>query len=425
MTTLELHYPEFKVVKEETRKPGETKNFVICFDGTCASPIDAVQDAEKPPPNLFDNATGLSNIGKIHLLAGGTIDNSSCVIDGQVSLYYHGVGTWGEKGVKQMARALQGFGIMTKIYMDAYENLKKMYQEGDKVYIFGFSRGAATARLFASYLSKDANKISGITPAIALLGVFDTVVMSSDIGRNEDIKNLDVESEEKKRKSSLPENVARAVHLVSIDDHREPFKPTLFNEDDRVTEVWCTGVHSDVGGGYYHDGLSDTYLMAMMKEAELAGMKARKITVETPKETILGENNVDDKVTKCFAVFDKDMDIKPNALEPDIHDECTIPYRVGNRIMGFTGRDVRRMKDDKTYKGEPVLIFDSAVERFENYEETVPYFSQNPPYIRSGWFLSAKTIYRPENLIGVDHKIVTVGEKGFEVVEGKTLPSKY
>jgi len=413
MTTLELHYPEFKVVKEETRKPGETKNFVICFDGTNSSPIDAVQDAEKPPPKLFEGATGLSNICKIHLLAGGTIDNSSCVIDGQVSLYYHGVGTWGEKG------------ILTKIYMDAYENLKKMYQEGDKVYIFGFSRGAATARLFASYLSKDANKISGITPAIALLGVFDTVVISSDIGNTGDIKDLDVESEEKKRKSSLPENVARAVHLVSIDDQRYNFKPTLFNEDDRVTEVWCSGVHSDVGGGYYHDGLSDIYLMAMMKYAELAGMKARKITADTPKETILGENNVDDKMTKAFAVFDKDMDIKPNALDPDIHDECDFFCRMTNRIWGFTRRDVRRMKDDKTYKGEPVLIFDCVVERIENYEETIPYFSQNSPYIRSGWSLSAKTIYRPENLIGVDHKIVTVGEKGFEVVEGKTLPSEY
>lgn len=395
--------------------PEEPRNFIICFDGTGGEPAWAVQDSDDfGEVQPFQNKGGLSNVCKVHLYAGGTVDNSTHEIDGQISLYYKGVGTWAEPGYTQMMRAAFGSGAMHEIYMRAYNHLARVYQEGDKVYIFGFSRGAATARLFASYLSKEKNKINGITPQVAFLGVFDTVVQSSDVGDSEDIRNLDVDGKD----SSLPKNVARAVHLVSIDDRREPFKPTLFNDDPRVTEVWCPGNHSDIGGGYYNDGLSDGCLEVMMKEAELAGMKSRKITAETPKEEIVGKVAV-----KNFAEFDKDMKVKPDPLDVDIHDENVFfPYRVPlNLVKWFGGRFVRRVKDDKPLDSEPVLILDSAHERFEKYNETVPYFFQYPPYVRSGWLTSSKTVYRPRNLVGVNHKVVTLGEKGLEVVEGKTL----
>lgn len=42
--------------------------------------------------------------------------------------------------------------------------------------------------------------------------------------------------------SSLPANVKKAFHLVSLDDRREPFRPTLFNKDERVTEIWAPGM---------------------------------------------------------------------------------------------------------------------------------------------------------------------------------------
>merc|ERR1719223_1081897 len=95
-------------------------------------------------------------------------------------------------------------------------------------------------------------------------------------------------------------------HLVSLDDRREPFRPTLFNADPRVTEVWCPGNHSDVGGGYYHDGLSDCALVIMMKEAELAGMKFREITKDTDQKDLTGDIPI-----KNFGEFDKDMKIDP------------------------------------------------------------------------------------------------------------------
>ncbi|HEY5718464.1 MAG TPA: DUF2235 domain-containing protein, partial [Motiliproteus sp.] len=56
---------------------------------------------------------------------------------------------------------------------------------------------------------------------------------------------------------TLPSHVLRALHLVSLDDKRRAFQPTLMNQEGRVTEIWFPGAHSDVGGGYNFDGLSD------------------------------------------------------------------------------------------------------------------------------------------------------------------------
>lgn len=401
-----FHVVDRYVKKSDNKK----KNIVITFDGTGGEPGWAAQEASHLIEH-YTNAGGLSNICKIHLISGGTVDNSSNVFDDQISLYYKGVGTWGADsvigGLLQGYKSLFDAGAMKVIYERAYRHLKQIYQPGDKIYIFGFSRGAATARLFASHLDKERNKIDGVTPEVAFLGVFDTVVQSSDAGYCEDIDHTDVD----RKDTALPACVKRAVHLVSIDELREPFRPTLFNQDPRVTEVWCPGNHSDVGGGYYHDGLSDITLTAMLKEAELAGMKTRKITKDTPHSTICGEVEIKD-----FDEFDKDMEICPDALEPDVHDENSLVFWKINWQKGFKHRIVCAVKDDDNTTDTPVLIMEAALERINNWNPTDPSVPRNfqyKPYTGS--------VYRPENLIGVPHKIVTVGDKGITVVEGKTI----
>lgn len=398
----------FKEVDRYTKVAGKTKNIVISFDGTGGEPSWAVQ-AENDPP-LYTNAGGLSNICKLHLLAGGVVDNSSGAIDDQMALYYKGVGTWGDEsflgGLIRGYKSAFGAGAMEVIYKRAYGHIVSIYQPGDQLYIFGFSRGAATARLFASFLSKDVNKIDGVTPDIAFLGVFDTVVQSSDAGNSEDIKNTDVDHKD----TALPANVKRAVHLVSIDERREPFRPTLFNEDPRVSEVWCPGNHSDVGGGYYHDGLSDCALAFMRKEAELAGLKTRDITEKMDRSLLVGEVKV-----KNFGEFDKDMKIDPDPLGPDVHDENFAMYYIGNWMAGFKHRHARVMKDDVDTDA-PILIIDAAAERMKKWNPTdppVPSKFQYKPYVGSK--------YAPENLTGVPHKVVTSGPKGITVLEGETI----
>ena len=73
---------------------------------------------------------------------------------------------------------------------------------------------------------------------------------------------------------TLDPRILRAVHIVSLDEDRVAFEPTLMNRDaakpTRITEVWFPGVHSDIGGGYWHDGLADVSLSYMLEHCSKA-----------------------------------------------------------------------------------------------------------------------------------------------------------
>ena len=72
-----------------------------------------------------------------------------------------------------------------------------------------------------------------------------------------------------------------ARHALALDDERDSFHPLLWDEvhegtvarhvkarKDRLQQVWFTGVHSDVGGGYPDESLSYISLLWMMEEAK-------------------------------------------------------------------------------------------------------------------------------------------------------------
>jgi hypothetical protein len=172
-------------------------------------------------------------------------------------------------------------GSEKRIRDSAYCGIVEHYRKGDKISIFGFSRGSASARLLASDLeeegvvasievhtSKEENKSTGRIEKvykkyedksqkkskvkIEFLGIFDTVGafgIPVDLGfgfqKLNLFKNLDVAG-----------NVKQVVHCVSIDESRDPFIPTLCNKAEHVDEVWFAGVHADIGGGYRHNHLS-------------------------------------------------------------------------------------------------------------------------------------------------------------------------
>ena len=104
------------------------------------------------------------------------------------------------------------------------------------------------------------------------MGVFDTV---ASIGLP------DLNSEIRPEKTVLFENnrvcekVKKAAHLLSIDDRRKAFQPALMNheiprhgEEPRIEEIWFAGTHSDVGGGYHNNGLSDCALEFMLEKVK-------------------------------------------------------------------------------------------------------------------------------------------------------------
>ena len=232
---------------------------IINIDGTCNEPSDAEEKK-----NLDDES--ISNILRTHLLLGGNIDNEAMSIPGQKSLYYPGVGTRGNF-FKRLFRSMFASLAPDVILKEITDDLEATWEPGDTLYVFGFSRGAAIARILCSQLAKD-TRFPGIQ--VEFLGVYDTVAAFG-------IPNLD--SDEKPVSDVLFENnaispvIKNAVHLVALDENRKAFRPTLMDKDPRVKEVWYPGVHSDVGGGYYIRGLSDIALLYMIIEAELHGLK--------------------------------------------------------------------------------------------------------------------------------------------------------
>jgi hypothetical protein len=233
---------------------------IFCFDGTCNDPADY---------DDFSDDGSISNVLKMHIFFGGGIQKNKAkrqknALAGQLSFYYSGIGTRGSKFWQLINSTIAPRGMdMKDILEEAAADLKANYKKGDEIFIFGFSRGAAIARMFAA-------KHIGNKP-VKLLGVFDTVAATRG--------SLDLDDTTYPASGILFENgtvgehVENAVHLVSIDEQRLAFQPTLFNHDDRrVTEVWFAGVHSDIGGSFWHDALSDTALEFMLKEARKHGL---------------------------------------------------------------------------------------------------------------------------------------------------------
>ncbi|MTI29199.1 T6SS phospholipase effector Tle1-like catalytic domain-containing protein, partial [Xanthovirga aplysinae] len=58
---------------------------------------------------------------------------------------------------------------------------------------------------------------------------------------------------------ALNPEIKLAYHALSIDEHREKFLPSLWNENKKgqkqvIEQVWFSGVHCDVGGWYDERG---------------------------------------------------------------------------------------------------------------------------------------------------------------------------
>ncbi len=247
------------------------RTLVFSFDGTGNEPGDA---------SGFKQDESISNVLKLHVLMGGGMeeDRSETLTPAgqpQETLYYNGIGTR-EDGetiplVGELVVAARrlvnsalapSWGDARRILKQAANDLKELTPTADdRIVVFGFSRGAALARKFASNTLNAHPELE-----IAFLGVFDTVAAMDGIHRKGETISSDVVFEN----GTLNPRVRRAVHIVSLDEDRVAFEPTLINRDedspDRIVEAWFPGVHSDIGGGYWHDGLSDVSLSFMIEQ---------------------------------------------------------------------------------------------------------------------------------------------------------------
>ena len=98
--------------------------------------------------------------------------------------------------------------------------------------------------------------------------------------------------------------VTRACHAVSLDDERNTFHPVLWDERDeplvahldqeRISQVWFAGVHSNIGGGYPDDALSNVTLDWMMGEADRNGLRFKTGARRAVRAAIDGRGRIYD-----------------------------------------------------------------------------------------------------------------------------------
>lgn len=120
--------------------------------------------------------------------------------------------------------------------------------------------------------------------AITFLGVFDTVeaygVPLQELRLAIDWAIWPISF----RNKVLSPIVSNARHALSLDDERTTFHPVLFDQSsersDRIQQVWFSGVHSDIGGGYPDGTLAHIPLVWMATQAEAQGLKLKPGVVE-------------------------------------------------------------------------------------------------------------------------------------------------
>ena len=249
------------------------RTLVFSFDGTGNEPCDA---------GKFERDESISNVLKLHVLMGGGLrrdltETRTPLGAPQRTWYYNGIGTR-ENGediplvgwmITSMAELVNSalapkWGDARRILNEAKADLTEAEPKPeDRIVVFGFSRGAALARKFASLILQEREELE-----VAFLGVFDTVAAMSGIHRKGEKIVSDVVFES----GTVDRRVKRAVHILSLDEERVAFEPTQINRDagdpDRITEIWFPGAHSDVGGGYWSDGLSDIALQYMIEQCQ-------------------------------------------------------------------------------------------------------------------------------------------------------------
>lgn len=291
------------------------KRLIVCNDGTWNSPDQ--EDNGIPSP---------TNVVKIYNALAEQDDQGVL----QLKYYHPGVGAGG--GIlNAITGGAVGAGLSSHI-RSAYEWIARHYEDGDEIYLFGFSRGAFTSRSLAGLCDRGLLDLDETMPAkdrwervdaayrnyrenrtngpvskwakaewvfhhearslpITFLGVWDTV---GALGVPDDLELLNLFDDPDKWKfhdTKLNRRIKTARHAMAIDEVRASFTVTRWSNASshpNAKEVWFPGVHSDVGGGYAQSDLSDGALLWMIEEAERVGLCYRDRVKQQIKPDALG-----------------------------------------------------------------------------------------------------------------------------------------
>ncbi|ADW67678.1 DUF2235 domain-containing protein [Granulicella tundricola] len=228
-----------------------SKNIIFCADGTWQLPRNNT--------NVYKISKGLTTSAT------------------QVVFYDDGIGSEATGFTRALDGAL-GIGIFDKI-KTGYTMISQVYERGDQIFLFGFSRGAYTARSLAGMIATCGLPTGGFDDAlvegafaayrdpvnrptllanlakyaledtcITMVGVWDTVgalgIPAIFGGVDKQYGFLD---------TGLHKDVKNAYQCMSIDEQRCEFPITRWTSDpapgQTIEQIWFSGCHGDVGGG--------------------------------------------------------------------------------------------------------------------------------------------------------------------------------
>jgi len=260
------------------------RRIVFCADGTWQAPV---------------NNTNVYRLYK-----------ALTVTSEQVTFYDDGVGA-DATGLDHLLDGAFGLGLVQKV-LDGYTKIAHTYEAGDEIFLFGFSRGAYTARSLAGMIANcglptgsftddcvtqafaayrdPVNRASmlaklgacGLGDAtIRMVGVWDTV---GSLG----IPAIFGQVDERKYgflDTGLHPDVKNGYQCLAVDEKRAQFPATLWTPapaaGQTIEQVWFSGCHGDVGGGTAGGGgvdagtrLCDVTMGWMLAKAMALGLTA-------------------------------------------------------------------------------------------------------------------------------------------------------
>ena len=328
-------------------------NIVVCADGTWNRPEEEL--GKDQPTNVLKLARGISP---------GKGANKQHVF------YDWGLGSYHNRGLA----GTTGRGIHKNI-LDGYRYIVHNYAPGDRIFLFGFSRGAYTVRAIGGLINncgiikraeakhiarawniyksaarknhpssdeaKDfRDKFSHSSLDVHFVGVWDTV---GALGIPFSLMGL-FDANDEFYDNRMGSNIVTARHALAIDERREDFAPTLWeqvSDTDDVKQIWFAGSHSDIGGGYPADAdgsrIANVPLKWMLGEARKTGLIVEDHVVDANNgDTLARIHKSRTKLFRFRPARERGLEHPEirTAVHPSVKDryEKDAGYRPGNLV---------------------------------------------------------------------------------------------
>lgn len=374
------------------------RKLVVCCDGTWNTPrtetniyrtYHFLRERLGGPPELTQK-------DGVTTCAGRAKDGSDVLL-----FYDQGVGTdW----FSRLTGGAVGAGLSDNV-RDAYHFLGQNFTPGSEIYVFGFSRGAYTARSLCGFIKAagllDRPSVQDVWRAymdlyatesrmivkpagwnadrarrwlvqkggdavgrfggdvdrlprhagvkVRFIGVYDTVgALGVPLPRAAKVNEPIVGFHD----TTLGDLVEHAVQALAVDERRGPYVPSLWTQavdaallaGQTVLQVWFPGVHSDVGGGYHDKGIGDITWDFMMRQASRRGLVIDD-TQPTPAVTVAPLPAQHESFDAAWKVLSAKLNLVPEGVRP-----------IGPTLKGPRG-------DSLTVAGE-VRLHPSLINRF-------------------------------------------------------------